>query len=133
MGKRIGGFLAVAVALALVGCSSQSKTPTEPRSPTSPEQVAIYQKHPNKYQDLGVVTVPIGGRIRMDDRGDATAGFEELKKQAAAKGANGLLLDGNKIPSNLTVTAGYNGTFYQVPVDNQPRTAKAHAIWVYKD
>jgi len=94
----------------------------------------IYQKEPPKYEMLGMVSVPIGGNIRMDDRGDATAGFMELKKRAAALGANGLLFDERKVPSQEMVTAGDNGQFHQVPIDRTPtRMAKGQAIWVFKD
>ena len=117
----------------MAGCAPQVMPPSGTRTPTSPDQVMIYQKQPHKYEDLGMVTVPIGGEIRMDDRGDATAGFTELKKKAAALGANGLLLDEDKVTSAATVTAASNGTFYKVPVDHNPKVAKGIAIWAYKD
>ncbi len=131
--KRIQ-FLAILTLFSLsclsAGCAQHAVQPSGPRPPTSAEQVKIYQKEPNKYEDLGMVTVPVGGAIRMDDRGDATPGFVELKKRAAAMGANGLLLDDKKVESQGLVTAGYNGTFYQVPIERNPKMAKARAIWV---
>src|SRR5437763_1226387 len=102
--NRLTGFLGFLVLLSAAnGCAPQIVTPTGPHSPTTPDAVYIYQKQPQKYEVLGVVTVPLGGAVRMDDQGDATAGFVELKKQAAALGANGLLLDGDNVQSDVTV------------------------------
>jgi|SRR5690348_8804362 hypothetical protein len=117
----------------LMGCTHQGPKVSAPRPPTSPEQVTFYQKTPaSNYETLGPVTVPVGGTIRMDERGDATAAFVEMRRQAAAKGANGILLDESKVPSDLVVTASFNGKFYTVPVNRQPREAKGEAIWVYE-
>ena len=122
----------VIVLLALVGCAPKVVESTGPRQPTSADQITIYQKEPSKYEVLGMVEVPIGGAIRMDERGDATMAFEELRRKAAALGANGLLLDEKKVPSDVMVTASHKGTFYQVPVNRTPRAAKGQAIFVHK-
>jgi hypothetical protein len=120
------------VAALLIGCTHETPKQTGPRPPTSPSSVTFYQKAPSgKYDLLGAVTVPVGGAIRMDERGDATAAFVEMRKQAADLGANGVLLDENKVQSDVVVTASFNGTFYTVPVNRQPRAAKGEAIWVY--
>lgn len=134
----IKSLSAVCVAVAAIlmlcgGCTHEASKASAPRPPTNPDQVTFYQKAPvSKYETLGPVTVPVGGAIRMDERGDATAAFVELKKQAATLGANGVLLDEHKVPSDLVVTASYNGTFYTVPVNRNPRVAKGEAIWVYE-
>jgi hypothetical protein len=41
------------------------------------------------------------------------------------------MLDELKVESDATVTCGYKGAFYLVPVDQNPRAAKARAIWAY--
>jgi len=122
-----------AVVALLIGCTNQAPPASGPRPPTAPDSVKFYQKVPgSNYQPLGAVTVPVGGAIRMDERGDATAAFVEMRKQAAALGANGILLDEDKVHSDVVVTASFNGTFYTVPVNRQPRAAKGEAIWVYE-
>jgi hypothetical protein len=75
----------------------------------------------------------VTGEVRWDARGDANAGFEQLKAQAANKGANGVLLVADPGESDIAVTAGYMGTFYQVPVKENPRTAVAQAIYVIEE
>jgi hypothetical protein len=133
MTKSLAAVCVGAILALLAGCTHEQPKASAPRPPTSPDQVTFYQKTPaSKYETLGTVTVPVGGAIRMDERGDATAAFVEMKKQAAAKGANGILLDEDKVPSDVVVTASYNGTFYTVPVNRQPRAAKGEAIWVYE-
>jgi hypothetical protein len=120
---------AVALFVALSGCSHVVPS-SGPRSPTTPAQVSIYDKEPKKYEQLGSVEVPVGGDVRWDERGDATAGFEKLKTVAAARGANGILL----LPTEnekLKVLAGYRGTYYQVPIrEGKPNVAVAQAIYV---
>jgi hypothetical protein len=119
-------------ASSIIGCAPKEVAPTGPRAATSPEQVTFYQERPKRFEDLGAVEVPIGGKIRMDDRGDATAGFLELQKKAAALGANGLLFDTKKVQSDALVTCAYKGTYYQVPVNHNPKVARGHAIWVHE-
>jgi hypothetical protein len=112
------------------GCGSHVVPSTGPRPPSNPALVAIYDKEPKQYEELGSVEVPIGGDVRWDARGDATVGYERLKSAAAARGANGILL----LPTDqekLKVLAGYRGTYYQVPIrDGTPKTAVARAIYV---
>jgi len=129
--KQLMAVLLLGLTMAFVGCAPTVEPPSEPRSPTSPGQVEVFQKQPSKYQLLGTVEVPIAGAIRMDERGDATAGYQELKKRAADMGANGILLDPKVVQSQGVVTCADNGTFYQVPVDYKPKVARAQAIWVY--
>jgi hypothetical protein len=131
--KSLSPLCVAAVLMLCCGCTHESPKASAPRPPTTPDQVKFYQKTPgSNYETLGAVTVPVGGAIRMDERGDASAAFVEMQKQAAAKGANGILLDEHKVPSDIVVTASYNGTFYTVPVNRNPRAAKGEAIWVYE-
>ena len=118
------------------GCASKSKVApsTGPRTPTTADQVKIYEKAPKKYEVLGAVTVAPSATVRWDERGNADAGFEQLKAQAATRGANGLLLqaESGSDPDGF-ITAGYKGTYYQVPVRDNPKSAMAQAIWVLKE
>lgn len=122
----------LALGLMLCGCSTSKEVPAAgPRTPTTPDQVTIYQKAPDKrYEVLGTVTVPTSATVRWDERGEAAAGFDALKAQAAALGANGLLLTLAPEQYDLLATAGYKGTFYQVPMKRDPRRAIAAAIFI---
>ena len=126
-------FSLMAVATIVTGCASEVVPSSGPRAPTSASAVAIYQKEPQRYELLGPVEVPVGGEVRWDSRGEAVAGFDRLKAQAAAMGANGILLMGDD-PNMTRVLAGYKGTFYQVPVRyGKPDAAVAKAIYVLKE
>jgi hypothetical protein len=116
--------------LASTGCAPEVVPSSGPRSPTSAEQVKIYQKQPRKYEKLGTVTVLAGSRVLWDDKGEAVVGFDELKAKAAALGANGLLLTADPSAFDAYINAGYHGTFYQVPVRHNPKSAIAQAIFV---
>ena len=121
------------LALVLVvggGCSPEVVPSSGTRPPTDPKDVVIYQKEPQKYEELGVVEVPVGGDVRWDEKGESTPGFEKLKAGAAARGANGILLT-RPSPDMGLVLAGYKGTFYQVPVRaGNPKVVAVKAIYV---
>ena len=125
----------IALSLLTCGCKSHEVVPSSgTRAPTRAEDVKIYAKHPDKYERLGVVSVAVTPEVRFDERGDANLGFDRLKQQAAAKGANGLLLPPDGVEgSDAMATVGYHGTFYQVPLRAQPRTAMAEAIYVIEE
>jgi hypothetical protein len=71
--------------------------------------------------------------VRWDERGDADAGFDRLKADAAARGANGLLLQAPAGAADARVLAGYKGDYYQVPLQTKPRAAVAQAIYVLEE
>jgi hypothetical protein len=140
MGAIVVRFRAITPSLVVVffgmvivagGCSPEVVPSSGPRSPTNPASVEIYPKEPKKYEKLGVVEVPVGGDVRWDEKGEATAGFERLKAGAAAVGANGILLNPPPAPGMASVLAGYKGTFYQVPVrPGNPKAVAVQAIYV---
>ena len=128
-----GMLLAGVVLMMMVGCESQVVPSTGTRQPTDPSTVKIYQDAPKQYEVLGTVELSVGGDIRWDERGDAAPGFEKLQAKAAALGANGLLLKVEQT-NNASVTAGYKGSYYQVPLRlGTPNTAVAKAIYVLKE
>lgn len=120
--------------LVLMGCASHEVVPASgPRPPTSPDQVRLYQKHPKQYEQVRLITLAITPEMRWDEQGDADAAFDALKAQAAAAGANGLLLKADPGTYEYLVTAGYHGTFYQLPMRRDPKTAIVQAIFVLQD
>ncbi|MGE5610944.1 MAG: hypothetical protein ACM359_16965 [Bacillota bacterium] len=133
---RALSFLTVSTALVafvLAGCASHEVVSSSgPRPPTTPDQVTLYQKHPKRYEQLQLVTLPITPEMKWNERGDANAAFDALKAQAAAVGANGLLLIVNPGEYEYLVTAGYHGTFYQLPMRRDPKAAVVQAVFVLK-
>jgi len=130
--SRLTCLVLACTALALAACSEQVPV-SGPHPPLSPDQVKIFQAAPQKYEMLGTVEVPVTPEMKWDEKGDSTAGFNALKAKAAALGANGLLLTADQKLYDVGVGAGYNGTFYTVPLRYQPRTAVASAIFVLKE
>ena len=123
-------------AVLLSACTSSEVVPSSgPRSPTIAEQVKIYQKAPKRYENLGVVSVTRAEGATWDERGDATVGFDILKRKAAALGANGLLLTVPEGGEEKRATAGYHGTYYQVPVKGPRGSVEglAQAIFVLEE
>ena len=131
----IAMVLALSVA-AVVGCQAKPEVvpSSGPRPPLSPDHVKIYQKPPLRYERLGVVAVPVGGDVKWDDRGNADAGFDRLREQAAARGGNGILLVVDRPEYYGRILAGYHDTQYQVPYRLEPeKAAVAEAIYVIKE
>ncbi len=125
--------LTVLVLCALAGgCAQQIVPSTGTRTPTSPDTVKIYAQAPKQYEKLGTITIPVGGDVKWDERGDAKLGFKLLREKAAALGANGVLLATDPGQSDGRVTAGDGTEYYQVPVSSNPRSAVAQAIFVLK-
>lgn len=134
MRTRVMNWAAGLVLAGLIaGCAPEVVPASGPRPALSPSVVKIYQTAPRKYEKHGLVEVPVTGEVRWDANGSATAGFERLKAQAANKGANGILLTIEPKDFTVMVTASHNGTFYQVPVRENPRTAVAEAIFVIEE
>jgi hypothetical protein len=127
-------LLGSVIALLLAGCASNPKVlpTTGPHPPTTPDQVQLYQAAPSEYEVIDVVYAPITPGVHWDDQGNADAGFDKLKADAAAVGANGLLLTAPPGTSDLTVIAGYHGMMFKVPIRSQPKAAVCQAIWVVK-
>jgi hypothetical protein len=125
--------LVALAAFVVGGCASPKVVPTTKHEPSSPSAVQIYQKAPAKdYEVHGTVTLKASEQYKWDDRGNADAAYDELKRQAAAMGANGLLMDAPADATDARVTAGYHGQFYQIPVKlPKPVTAIATAIYVH--
>ena len=128
--RHVWLVLLTLIALMDSGCASEVVPSSGPRPPADPAQVKFYEKEPRRYEILGSIEVPIGGDVRWDKRGEANAGMERLKSQAAQRGANGVLLKGDD-PQMLNVGVSYKGSFYHVPIrSGTPDAAVAKAIYV---
>ena len=103
------------VAMLLTGCNPKVM-PAQPHPPASPHQIELYQAQPPKYELLGTVTVPSDLDTVWDKHGNANGLFDEMKRQAAQLGANGLMLLPLKHQIQSRISAGYRGEFYFVPM-----------------
>jgi hypothetical protein len=96
--------LAAALLMALTGCSTSSNVVTgEPRDPIDPADVKIYRTEPEAFEEIAIVEATSKGSIEFTEQGKIDLAIERIKEEAAALGANGILLTG--------VTDGYGGSF----------------------
>lgn len=93
MRKHTLPCLAVA-ALLLGGCATTSHTMLGPAMPAvAPEQVRVYTTPPPKYREIALVEAA-SGPLTYGEQNKLDAVIAKLRREAAALGANGLLLQG---------------------------------------
>lgn len=127
MNPRRSLFLLLAIGiLALGACASGSAIVTgNTRAPLAPEQVKIYLDPPATFEVIGLVSASSGAG--WTEQGSMDYAIEELKKQAAKLGANGVLLVSSG-EETATVVSGSKGNVYSVPVT--AKTVQGRAIFV---
>ena len=127
--QRPALILLACVTLAIAACASGSAIVTgSTRAPVAPEHVKIYLEPPADFEVIGLVSA--SSDAGWTEQGSVDYAIEELRKQAAKLGANGVLLlsAGDK---TTTVVGGYGtGFVYAVPVT--AKTVQGKAIFVVK-
>ncbi len=126
---RIYKSLLLAFVLALTGCASGSSILVgEARESIAPEKVRLYIEPPESYDTIALVNASSDAGLTEQDSIDYAV--EELKKQAAKLGANGVLL--GTTGSNNSVMLGGEGTDYQYLIPISEQTVSGQAIYVEK-
>ena len=112
--------------LLVAGCQTQQTAEPEV---IKPEEVKFYTNTPGDYVVKGNVTATSKPNMTVQERQDYFV--QETSRQAAAMGANGVLILGytGKGPSE-TVDV-YRGGRY-IPVPAHTKTVKAQAIYVHR-
>ena len=121
----IKSAMAALTVAAIAGCAEGTVVVTgQQRSATSPEQVQLYSAAPEtKYEVIALVKARSGNG--WTDQQSIDYAVDELKNQAAAVGANGIILD--QAGSQL---GGFIMTDYlAIPYDEQ--TVSGRAIFVF--
>ncbi|ROO75900.1 hypothetical protein EDB69_0812 [Vibrio crassostreae] len=118
--------LALSITLFLVGCASGSAILVgEARDPITPQEVTLYLEAPENYEKIALVDA--SSDAGMTKQGSIDYAIEELKKQAAKLGANGVLLQATG--SNNSVVLGGVGTDYQYLIPISEQTVNGIAIY----
>jgi hypothetical protein len=79
--------------LLLVACASTSHVITgKPRTPIDPSQVKVYTTAPPGYEEIAVINATSSMSGAFGDQKKMDVVMERLRKEAAALGANGILL-----------------------------------------
>ena len=84
------------LATVLAGCVSASSHVLvgSPRPPIDPSQVHVYLQPPAQYQQIALVQSSSRGAVGISAQARTDKLMERLKREAAALGANGLVLKG---------------------------------------
>lgn len=122
--------------LALAGCAGSSSVMlAQPRAPIDPSQVRIYAEVPPGA--VQIAQLESSSAIGFGTQGQADAAVERLKREAAALGANGVVLIGVGSaagPANVSVGAGSWGSHVSggigIGIPTQQKRAAGVAIWV---
>ena len=81
-----------AAASLICGCATPPIIVGQPRPPISPEAVRVYQVPPRHFERIAIIDSPAGTSWIFPDRPSMELGISRLREQAAALGANGILL-----------------------------------------
>jgi hypothetical protein len=76
----------------ICGCATRTIIVGQPR-PISPEAVRVYQVPPRHFERIAIIDSPAGTSWIFPDRPSMELGISRLREQAAALGANGILLE----------------------------------------
>ena len=128
--------LSLGVALAVCGCASTSKVMLgQARAPVDPASVQIYSTPPAG--SVEIAQLESSSAVGFGTQGQTDAAIARLKREAAALGANGVILMGvgsGGSPVGMSVGAGSYGRHtaggLSVGIPTQQKRAAGVAIWV---
>ena len=123
-------------AVALAGCAGTSKVMLgEARAPIDPAQVRIYGSPPPG--SVEIAQLEATSAVGFGTQGQTDAAVARLKREAAALGANGVVLvgvGGSGSPVGMSVGAGpfgrHSGGGLSVGIPTTQKKAAGVAIWV---
>lgn len=112
--------------LILFSCASGSAIVTGPlRSATKPETVVVYSEPPKNYEVIGIVSA--SSDAGLTQQSSLNYALEELKKQAARIGANGIIIENINTSNNGGVIVG------NIWVNVTSQNVSGKAIYVYPE
>ena len=126
----------VILVLALAGCAGASKVMVgQPRPPIDPAQVRIYTSVPPGAQEIAQLEA--SSAVGFGTQGQTDAAVDRLRREAAALGANGVVLIGvgtSGSPASMSVGAGSYGRHTAggigIGIPTSQKRAAGVAIWV---
>jgi hypothetical protein len=120
------GFLSIIVMFAS-GCATGTAIVTgNARAAIAPEQVRIYLQAPADFEVIGIVNA--SSDAGLTEQGSVDYAIDELKKQAAKIGANGVLLESTGEKTTSTLISVSPGNLLAVPI--KAKTVQGKAIFV---
>src|SRR5215813_10744746 len=82
----------LAAACSICGCATRPIIVGQLRPPISPEAVHVYRVPPRHFERIAIINSSAGTSWIFPDRPSMELGISRLREQAAALGANGILL-----------------------------------------
>jgi hypothetical protein len=82
----------LAAASLISGCATRPIIVGQVRPPISPEAVHVYEMPPRHFEQIAILDSAAGTSWIFPDRPSMELGISRLREQAAALGANGILL-----------------------------------------
>lgn len=83
-----------AIVVLVAACASSHVLVGKARPPISPDQVKVYLHAPAKYEEIAILDASSKNSLAITSQGKMNKVIERLKTEAAALGANGILLKG---------------------------------------
>jgi hypothetical protein len=125
--RQVHHIFIILLVFILTACASGSSIVTgDKRQPLDPGQVKLYLDPPAKYEVIGIAKA--SSDSGWTEQGSQDYAIEELKKQAAKLGANGVLLTTTGEKTTTTIGGYGTGVLYAVPITAQ--TLSGRAIYV---
>ncbi|ALM66747.1 hypothetical protein FORC4_1774 [Vibrio parahaemolyticus] len=122
--SKIKVGLVVVVLSFLNACASGSAIVTGVKRPALDfNQVRLYLEAPEQYETIGIVKASSDAGITQQASQDYAV--EELKKQAAKIGANGVILTTAGERTSSIISTNADGSIYTIPVSAQTVSGKA--------
>ncbi|WP_038891701.1 hypothetical protein [Vibrio campbellii] len=122
--SKIKVGLVVVALLLLNACASGSAIVTGVKRPALDfNQVRLYLEAPEQYETIGIVKASSDAGITQQASQDYAV--EELKKQAAKIGANGVILTTTGERTSSIISTNADGSIYTIPVSAQTVSGKA--------
>jgi hypothetical protein len=126
-------FASLLLCLLMIGCSSKSshQLTGQARAAISPSEVMVFSEAPQRYSEIAIVTATSGASTTPANKGKTEDVLNWLKAEAAALGANGIVLTSleedvemDRVPTTSGTQSSHNNVtkFYQ--------TAQALAVYV---
>ena len=111
-------IVCAAIALLLAGCASGSAIVTgNVRAPVDPHSVKIYTRPPAEFEEIAIVKA--GSDAGWTQQESVNYALEELKKQAAKLGANGVVITSTGTQAGVVGTPVNGGGTIVVPTETE--------------
>lgn len=129
-GKGVSVLLMSFSLLFLMGCATGSSILTGTKRPAiNIEEVKLYIEPPQKYEVVGIIEA--ASDLGWTSQQSQNYAVNELKKQAAKIGANGVLIQQTGEKTSTSIGGYGTGIIWAVPVTS--KTISGKAIYVFEE